>query len=222
MKVEICLLFITLFIFLFVGNRQISNFSFISKNNNTIEIKDFIAVNKDQNEIKFKNIEDNTIRVNKLCIHDTKTDKVNCLSKEDLALAKESPDIRNSMVCLGDACINETHADLLKGNKWVHIKTDPLGKTSMEVQTLHSHPGTNHSSWNWFLHYAGAIPESRPTNKNMRKSGFWNQLFRLEGIDREPAGDPVAYGASLGSLVEVPVNSSVSPQRDSSGYSSLL
>jgi hypothetical protein len=222
MKVEICLLFITLLVFLFVGNQQISNFSFISKNKNNIEVNNFVVVNKNQNKIQFKDIKDNSMRINKLCIHDTRTDKVNCLNKEDLALAKESPDLRNSMVCLGDSCISELHAGVLNGSNYTHIKTDPLGKTSMEVNTFHAHPGTNHSTWNWHLHYTGNIPESRPTNKNKSKSGFWNQLFKLEGIDREPSGDPIAFGAGLGSQVEIPINSVVKTQQDRPGDSSLF
>lgn len=215
MKVEICLLFITLFIFLFVGNREISNFSFISKNNNTIEIRDFVSINKNKNQIRFKNIDDNSIRVNKLCIHDTRTDKVNCLSKEDLAIAKDSPDMRNSMVCLGDACINDLHAGMLNGSKWTHIKTDPLGKTSIESQKLSSHPdGTHWGGWSWTFEFPGYVPSIRSTTNNMRNGRFWKQLYRLKGIDREPSGDPVAYGASLGSQVSAPINTTVRPQRD--------
>jgi hypothetical protein len=210
MKIELLLLFIALCVFLFVGNMQISNFSFISKNKNTIEINNPVVINKEQNMVDFKDINDNAIRVNKICIHDTRKNNINCLKKEDLALAKDLPDLRHSMACIGDECISELHAGLLNGDYWAHIKTDPLGKTSLECQTLHTHKANHHKDWRvggLNLEYSGMIPSSNITINNNRQKHFDNQLFKLEGIDRKPSGDPIAFGASLGSRANIPVNS---------------
>jgi hypothetical protein len=212
MNYTLIILFIVLFVFLSITTKHINNFSFITTKDGTIEIDNNIFINRDVNNIKFTNIEENTIRIKKLCIHDTLQNKINCISDTEIALLKDLPCLRKSMFCLGDACINEQHAKVLSGQDSTHIKIDPIGNTSLEQKTLHVHPWTHPGNFN--LDYLGYIPQIGKTNKDRYGYKLKNQLYTIHGIDRVPSGDPTAFGAGLGSQVEIPVYSASSPQTD--------
>lgn len=215
MKIDLLLLFITLFIFIVVGNTQISNFSFISKNSNTVEISEPIIINREGNKLEFRDTYDNSIRVNKICIHDTVRNKTECINKEEILLAQEMPDIRKSMVCMGDSCINEDHAKILNGTGHFFIKTDPLGKSRLQAKQLIYHPMSHYDAkWlNLTWTEKDEIPDVSGASSNNYDITY--QLHKFEPIDRRPDGTLNAYGASLMSEVSLPLKTKTDSHNNS-------
>ena len=217
MILKIILLFIVVFILITLSHKEISNFSFTSKDDGSIEVNEPIIINKDQNKISFKDVRENSIRVNQICIHDTIKNKTNCLTAEHLGIVKNLPATRKGSFCLGDTCINETHAKALTGQNSLFIKTDPLGKTSLQSETLHMHKSKHGWDMMGYPTYIGNIPYSERTNKNIYDSNFYHQQFRLFSVEREGPADPTAFGASLANSTMIPYRTEIQPVTDTVG-----
>lgn len=211
MKLKIGLLFIVIFILLTLSSKEISNFSFISRDDGSIEINEPVIINKNQNKIEFKNIKENSIRVNKICIHDTIKNETNCLNKEDLGILKNLPTARKSAFCLGDSCINEIHAKVLRGEETFYIKSDDVGNTSLQSETLHYHSSIHDSYKSDNIKYLGRIPYPERTNKNIGSDNYNHQQYTLDSAERVGPGNPQAFGAALSNTKNVPVKASGVP-----------
>lgn len=212
MKLKLGLLFIVIFILITLSSKEISNFTFISRDDGSIEINEPVIINKNQNKIKFKNIKENSIRVNKICIHDTINNETSCLTKEDLGILKNLPTARKSSFCLGDTCVNEIHAKVLRGEETFYIKSDDVGNTSLQSETLNYHTSAHMKGYhNPNIDYLGRIPYPEITNKNPGSFNFNYQQYKLFGADRKASADPTAFGASLSNQKVVPIKATGVP-----------
>ena len=115
MYYKLIILFLIFIILLFLLTKKDKKEHFQTKN--------IFSGNKNLFVEKNNDYDFDTINVNKLCIKDTDSDIVECISKNELFNALELPKFRRHSVCIDDACIEKSHLSMINGGKQIDFKS---------------------------------------------------------------------------------------------------
>lgn len=164
-------------------------------NDKPIFIEDSIKI-KGNLRIKFPdNV--NKVKVNKLCIDDE------CITGDELNFVVNNKDLRNKLYCLGEACIDKRHMEILRGDRNFKLKHKNRGKClNIRDLDIHGKPrwgrevhDDNDDGSQQFIPNAIHVNECSKDLKSMefklkRESHFNSDKDSGQGSVMQPGDDP--------------------------------